>query len=148
MVISMYIIGLKINVILTFLLFICLTINIGEVGATVTKKTIMIDLDGVLNNYTAYTEEIPSIKGGADKFVKELAKNYDLILFTTRNSKKALEWLQANKIDKYFKDVTNVKIPAFIYLDDRSIIFEGNYDKTLKDIEQFKVYWDKSSSDN
>ena len=26
------------------------------------KKTIMIDLDGVLDNYEKYTEDIPSIK--------------------------------------------------------------------------------------
>ena len=74
-------------------------------------------------------------------FIKELSNNYELVLFTTRNPKQAVNWLQENKIDKYFKDVTNVKFPAYIYIDDRAIKFEGNYDKTIKEIESFRVHW-------
>ena len=48
-----------------------------------------------------------------------------------------------NNIDKYFKDVTNVKYPAYIYLDDRAIKFEGDYNKTLEEIENFTVHWKK-----
>lgn len=44
------------------------------------------------------------------------------ILFTTRNNLEATKWLIENKIDKYFKNVTNVKIPAYLYLDDRAIV--------------------------
>lgn len=66
---------------------------------------------------------------------------YDLILFTTRSPKLATEWLMQNNINKYFKDVTNVKYPAHIYLDDRAIKFDGDYDCTLKEIKEFKVYW-------
>ena len=106
------------------------------------KKTLMIDLDGVLNNYKKYEEGfIPDIKQGAKEFVKILSKNYELVLFTTRNSKQAVEWLQSNKIDKYFKKVTNVKTPAYIYIDDRALKFNGNYDKTLNEIEHFSVHW-------
>ena len=50
------------------------------------KKTIMIDLDGVLDNYEKYTDEIPSIRKGAKEFVEELSNKYELVLFTTRNS--------------------------------------------------------------
>lgn len=107
------------------------------------KKTIMIDLDGVLDNYTVYTDEIPDMRDGAKNFVKNLSDNYELILFTTRDSKQAVEWLQANKIDKYFKNVTNVKKPAYIYIDDRALKFNGDYEKTLDEIEKFNVYWKK-----
>ena len=107
------------------------------------KKTIMIDLDGVLDNYNGKYDEnkIPDIKSGAKEFIEKLSSDYELILFTTRNSKLATIWLQDNKIDKYFKDVTNVKTPAYIYIDDRAIKFEGNYEKTLEEIENYKVYW-------
>ncbi len=101
----------------------------------------MIDLDGVLDNYTVYTDEIPDIKNGAKEFVKKLSENYELILFTTRNSKQAVEWLQSNKIDKYFKNVTNVKNPAYIYIDDRALKFNGDYNKTIDEIKEFSVYW-------
>jgi len=104
------------------------------------KKTIMIDLDGVLDDYTKYTDEIPPIRDGAKDFIKNLSNEYDLILFTTRSPMKATVWLTKNKIDKYFKDITNVK-PAYIYIDDRAIKFDGNYDETLKEIKNFKVHW-------
>lgn len=105
------------------------------------KKTIMIDLDGVLNNYIAYTDEIPSIRVGAKEFIKYLSDNFELILFTTRDLKQAVEWLQLNNIDKYFKNVTNVKIPAYIYIDDRALKFNGDYERTIDEIEKFGVYW-------
>ena len=125
------------------ILFLILMINIVIIYGETVKKTIMIDLDGVLDNYTVYTNEIPSIRNGAKDFIKKLAENYELILFTTRNSKQAVEWLKSNNIDKYFKNVTNVKTPAYIYIDDRAIKFDGDFDKTLNDIENFTVHWKK-----
>ena len=125
---------------MAFLLIVIL-LNLELLYGAPMKKTIMIDLDGVLDNYTVYTEEIPEIRKGAKDFVKKLSKDYELILFTTRPSKQAVIWLQKNKIDKYFKDVTNVKTPAYIYLDDRAVQFEGDYDKTLDEINKFKAYW-------
>ena len=42
-------------------------------------KTILIDLDGVLNNYTKYEENfIPDIKDGAKNFWKNCLKNMSL----------------------------------------------------------------------
>ena len=108
------------------------------------KKTIMIDLDGVLDNYSTYDKDsIPEIKTGAVDFIKKLDKTskYELVLFTTRSPKLATEWLIKNKIDKYFKDVTNVKYPAYIYLDDRAVQFRGDYKTTFDEIEKFNVYW-------
>ena len=125
---------------ITLVLIIALIINNAFVLGEPMKKTIMIDLDGVLDNYTEYSEEIPPIRDGAKDFVKKLSKDYELILFTTRPSKQAVEWLQENKIDKYFKDVTNTKYPAYIYLDDRAIKFDGDYNKTLEEIENFTVH--------
>ena len=108
------------------------------------KKTIAIDLDGVLDNYTKYTEEIiPPIRKGAKEFIIKLSKDYEIILFTTRSPKLATEWLIDNKINQYFKDVTNTKPLATIYLDDRAINFNGDYDKSLEEIRDFKVYWKK-----
>jgi len=106
------------------------------------KPTIMIDLDGVLNNYTKFEEDnIPEMKDGAKEFLEQLSENYNLVLFTTRNMKISVKWLIENDIDKYFKDITNVKLPAYIYLDDRAIGFNGNFKDAIKSIQEFKVYW-------
>ena len=108
------------------------------------KKRFLVDLDGVLNEYgkEKFDENfIPEMKQGAEEFLQELSKEGELYLFTTRNPQFAKKWLKDNGIDKYFADVTNTKIPAFVYIDDRAICFKGDYNKTLQDIKNFKVYW-------
>lgn len=108
------------------------------------KKRILIDLDGVLNEYgkEKYDENsIPKIKEGADKFLEKMSKLGELYLFTTRNLILATKWLMQNNLDKYFKDVTNIKVSSFVYIDDRTICFKGDYEKTYKETVNFKVYW-------
>ncbi len=107
------------------------------------RKTIAIDLDGVLDDYDGKYDEnnIPKIKMGAKDFIIELSKNYNLILFTNRKPMAATKWLIDNEIDKYFKNVTNVKPAAYIYLDDRALKFEGDYNKTIDDINNYKTHW-------
>lgn len=108
------------------------------------KKKILIDLDGVLNEYgkEKYDENyIPEIKVGAKEFIEKLSEVAELYLFTSRNLMLSAKWLIKNKIDKYFKDVTNVKLPSFLYVDDRAICFNGNFEKTYNDIDIFKPYW-------
>lgn len=104
------------------------------------KKRILIDLDGVLNNYNGQFDEnkIPEIKDGAKNFVKSLYVDYELYLFTSRNLMLAVKWLIKNELDIYFQDVTNVKLPAFLYIDDRAIRFNGNYGQILKLINELK----------
>ena len=108
------------------------------------KKKILIDLDGVLNEYghEPFNENfIPKIKEGAKEFLEELYKSADLYLFTTRNLLISAKWLINNKIDSYCQDITNIKIPSFLHIDDRCICFRGKYEDTLKEIEKFKVHW-------
>lgn len=107
------------------------------------KRKLLIDLDGVLNEYKGNYDEnyIPEIKKDAKEFIKELSQTAELYLFTTRNLLLSSKWLISNEIDKYFKDVTNVKIPSYLYIDDRCICFKGNYKETLKEITNFQAYW-------
>ena len=109
-------------------------------------KRILIDLDGVLNEYGQYKfneNVIPTIKLGAYEFLETLSLKAELYLFTSRNLMLTTKWLISNDIDKFFKDVTNIKIPSYLYIDDRTICFKGDYIKTLEEIENFKVYWQK-----
>lgn len=108
------------------------------------KRKILIDLDGVLNEYGSEKyneEEIPEIKAGAKEFLEKLSVIAELYLFTSRNIMLAVKWLIKYDLDKFFKDVTNVKIPSYLYIDDRTICFKGDYIKTLNEIKDFKVYW-------
>ena len=108
------------------------------------KKKILIDLDGVLNEYgkDVYDENnIPKIKKGAKEFIQNLSEIGELYLFTSRNLMLSAKWLFENNIDNYFKDITNIKLPSYLYIDDSCICFKGKYEQTLDEIKNFKVYW-------
>ena len=109
------------------------------------KKTILIDLDGVLNTYSGKYEKnyIPPIKKGAYELIKDLSEKYKIVIFTTRNSLIASKWVIENKLDKYVENITNVKEPAHLIIDDRCVNFEGNYDKLKDKIKNFEVWYRK-----
>ena len=107
------------------------------------KRTILIDLDGVLNEYKGDYDKnhIPNIKEGALDFLQDLSQNYELYLFTTRDIIKAQSWLVENKIEKFFSGVINQKIPAYLIIDDRCVCFDGNYNSVLSKIKNFRIWY-------
>lgn len=107
-------------------------------------KIALVDLDGVLNDYTGkYNEqEIPKIKNGAKEFLEELSRYYDIEIFTVRNKIKTVEWLKENKIDHLIKEVSNVKNQfASLIIDDRALGFTGDFKSILDKAKDFKPYW-------
>lgn len=107
------------------------------------KRTILIDLDGVLNEYKGdYNENyIPKIKCGAKEFLQELSTEFEIKIFTTRNKLLVSKWLIKNKIDKLISDITNIKEVSWLYIDDRCITFDGNYTQTQEKIKQFEAWY-------
>ena len=107
------------------------------------KRTILIDLDGVLNEYTGGFDEdfIPPIKAGAKEFLEQLSESFEIKLFTTRNKILATKWLIENNIDKYFEDITNIKDLAWLYIDDRCINFDGNFENLANSINIFNPWY-------
>ena len=107
------------------------------------KKTLLIDLDGVLNQYTGNFDKnyIPEIKQGAKEFLTKLSENYVVKIFTTRNKILASKWLIENNLDNIIEDITNVKDLSYLYIDDRCINFDGNYENLEKQIQNFKPWY-------
>ena len=107
------------------------------------KKTILIDLDGVLNTYRGKFDEanIPPIKEGAYEFIKKLSERYQIKIFTSRNLFLVSKWIIQNNMEEYIFDVTNRKEPCYLIVDDRCINFDGNYQKTINHIEQFTTWY-------
>ncbi|MBR1908034.1 hypothetical protein IJ818_03760 [bacterium] len=107
------------------------------------KKTILIDLDGVLNVYDGNFNKnvIPPIKNGAKSFLENLSENYEIKIFTTRNKILTAKWLSDNDIDKFVEDVTNVKELCWLYIDDRAVTFNGDFEKLKSDIATFKPWY-------
>lgn len=116
----------------------------GDIIDKIFKKTLLIDLDGVLNEYSGNFDKnkIPQIKEGAYDFIERLyKKNYDIKIFTTRNKLLGSKWLIENQLDEFVSDITNVKDPAFLHIDDRCICYNGDFEETFNSIENFKAYW-------
>lgn len=107
------------------------------------KKTILIDLDGVLNEYNGdfKSDYIPKIKDGALDFLKNLSLSYEIKLFTTRNKLLASKWIIENNLDGFVSDITNVKELSWLYIDDRCIRFNGNFDDLNYSIRNFKAWY-------
>ena len=107
------------------------------------KKTILLDLDGVLNIYNGNYDEnfIPPIKDGAYEFIRELSKDYKVVIFTTRDSILASYWIKDNNLTQYVDHITNIKEPAYLIIDDRCINFNGSYDDLKNQIKNFKVWY-------
>ena len=107
------------------------------------KKTILVDLDGVLNQYNGRFDElqIPDIKDGAKEFVENLSQNFVVKIFTTRNKILATKWLIKNNLDKYITDITDIKEPSHLHIDDRCICFDGNFSNTINQIKNFKPWY-------
>ena len=107
------------------------------------KKTLMIDLDGVLNTYKGLYEEnhISPIREGAVEFLEKLSKNFLLVLFTSRVMELAHKWTSEHKVEKYFSKITNIKEPSYLIIDDRCVRFNGDFDAVIEDIRSFKVWY-------
>ena len=107
------------------------------------KKTILVDLDGVLNQYNGRFDElqIPDIKEGAKEFVENLSQNFIVKIFITRNKILATKWLIKNNLDKYITDITDIKEPSHLHIDDRCICFDGNFSNTINQIKNFRPWY-------
>jgi len=107
------------------------------------KKKIFIDFDGVLNTYNGWkgNEELFEPLADTKEFLEKLSKTYEIYIFTTREKGNVCKWLIRYHLEVYIADVTNKKEPAYVYIDDRALKFDGDYRKILEDIENFKPHW-------
>ncbi len=108
------------------------------------KKIISIDLDGVLNNYNgSYNPDvIPPIKDGALNFLQNLSQDFKIEIFTVRDKDLTRNWLEQNNLLHFVENISNQKNKfASIFLDDRALNFDGNFEKAFNNIKNFNPYW-------
>lgn len=106
-------------------------------------KVICIDFDGVLASYDGYKGEDhygEPMKGAKEFLEKVKSAGLDFVIFTTRNSEKIKEWCKKHSFPEP-KEITNQKIPAPVYIDDRAIKFDGNFAHLISDLKNFNVHW-------
>lgn len=108
------------------------------------KKILLIDLDGVLNEYKGDFNKdfIAPPKPETKEFLKNLSYKYEIKIFTTRNKFLTTKWVIKYELDKYVSEVTNIKESAtYLIIDDRCICFDGNYDNLINAIKKYKPHW-------
>ncbi len=106
-------------------------------------KTLLVDLDGVLNTYKGdyKSDYIPPIREGAREFLEYLNNNeYEVKVFTTRNKELAEKWLEENGLKDLILYVTNHKEKCYLMIDDRCVTFKGNYEETIEEVKNFKPW--------
>lgn len=118
-------------------------------------KTVGIDFDGVVHQYNGWCDVENQPIPGAFEGIRELHKNYNLFIFCARERGDAVScldriphWFAMHELGievvcpethgHFWNDrrilVTNMKLPAVAYIDDRAIRFQ-NWTQTLSDME-------------
>ena len=108
------------------------------------KKKILIDFAGVLtdNSKNRQRNYLGPIRSGAEKFLKELSKKYEIKIFTTKNKIHVAEWILNQGLDRYVSDITNIKEKGtFLFISNNCICFDGNFDNLKQQIKNFKIKW-------
>lgn len=103
-------------------------------------QTIMIDFDGVIHLYSkGWAGGViydPPVEGAKEALTTLKNLGFRLVILTARQlpkSREAIEgWLK--QYDIPYDDITNIKGPAVIYIDDRGFRFEGPWTKNLPPI--------------
>lgn len=116
-----------------------------------TKKTIAIDFDGVLAEYDQWVSAEHYGKPHPDAMFnlrRYIEAGYDVVIFTTRGETRegrlgVKNWLTRYGLQEKYVEaikVTNQKVPALFYLDDRAWRFEGRFPE-VSEIENHKVWY-------
>ena len=113
------------------------------------RKTVCVDFDGVLNEYRGYKEgyTYPFTDKGIE-FLKRLKDTgFKVVILTSIRLADVERLLHELGYDDLVDQITNVKVPAIAYIDDRAITFRGNFEDTFKELMNFKTWWEDENSD-
>ena len=50
--------------------------------------------------------------------------------------------MRAHQLDEFVHAVTDRKPPAHVFVDDRAVCFQGNFEETLKKVLAFRAHWE------
>ena len=112
------------------------------------SKRICVDLNGVLDTYSGWQGEVTwhPPRDGAREFLAALCeRGHEVVILSTRDPDAAREWLVRHDLDGFVSAVTDRKLPALAYVDDRAVSFRGDFAETLTALEAFRPHWEGGS---
>ena len=112
------------------------------------KKTVVFDFDGVIHSYTSGWQGVTEIPDPPVPGIKEAIDDirharYEVAILSTRTAElegraAVFKWLMDHNI--IVDEICSEKPPAFVYIDDRAICFDGDATTLLSKIENFKTW--------
>jgi len=113
-----------------------------------TKPIICLDFDGVVNNYKGWRDEgfnviLDTPVQGTQEAIKKLREKYTVVIHSVRCSHHGGRQSIVEYLEKYgitVDGVTANKPLASMYVDDKAIPFDGNWDRALRRIKRFKQW--------
>ena len=112
------------------------------------RPIVCVDLDGVLNDFDKWrgASYFHEPRPGAREFLEALnAAGYRVVVFTVRWAPDVREWLSTCGFYELVSEVTNIKPPAHVYVDDRAVCFDGDFADTLSRVVNFRAHWERST---
>jgi hypothetical protein len=106
---------------------------------------VCVDLNGVLDAYSGWRgpEHFDPPRAGARAFLDALrGRGFEIVVFTTRHPDDVWAWLREHGLADAVADVTDRKLAAHVFIDDRAVCFRGDFDHTLKEVDAFVAHWD------
>ena len=116
-------------------------------GATV-HPAVVVDFNGVLDTFKGWTGRVQDYDPaeGALDFVRRLKEELGyktvFVLTATMPIESVVAWIRRYGFDQYVDYVTNHKVPAQVYVDDRAVLHSGDFNETLEKIRGFKPHWE------
>ncbi len=106
------------------------------------KKVVAVDFDGVIYNSNLGSGLVPILDvepiDGVRTFFEALREQgYEIVVLSSRalsaaGKKGIADWLIANDLFKFTIDVTNIKVGAVAYVDNRAVRYDdGNWEDCL-----------------
>ena len=105
-----------------------------------------VDFNGVLDAYGGWKgpDHFDPPRPGAGKFLEALrTRGFKVVIFTTRYADDVWRWLREHALDHLVGEVTDRKLAAHVFVDDRAVCFRGDFEATLKDIDAFAAHWEQ-----
>lgn len=109
---------------------------------------ISIDMDGTITIASPNSMgKIAPVRAGTRAFLQTLkSRGYDVVVYTAyKPLGAAKEYLRQQGLMGLISQVTDVKLPAKVYIDDRAVRFGGSWSDALAEIDAFKPLGDSET---
>lgn len=101
--------------------------------------TVVVDFNGVLDQYAGwngYIQDYPPADG-AENFLINLRETFNTIIICSATPyRHVYRWLRQYGLLDKVDFITNIKLPAAVYVDDRATRFWGDFEDCLYQSEQ------------